>query len=141
MRSLLDVNVLIALFDQQHSFHQRARTWLEGVIDDGWSSCPITQAGFARVISDPRYPANVTTPQAIQMLDAATSDNHHQFWAADIALVADAIDRQHVLGPGQIAGAYLLALAVSHGGRLVTFDQRMDRASVPTASPQHLLIL
>jgi len=36
---------------------------------------------------------------------------------------------------------YLLALAVAHGGRLVTFDQAIALPSVHGATADHLLLL
>jgi uncharacterized protein len=44
MRALLDVNVLIALLDQGHIFHEVAMEWLETEIRHGWASCPIQLA-------------------------------------------------------------------------------------------------
>lgn len=141
MRSLLDVNVLLALFDSGHIFHQRARDWLDSVIDDGWASCPITQAGFVRIISGTGYAAPIGTAQAVQLLGGATADPHHRFWPDDIALTGPQIDRTRLLSHNQVTDVYLLALAVAHGGRFVTFDQRISPAAVPGATPAHLLVL
>ena len=56
MRSLLDVNVLVALLDADHSQHARAARWLGGHAAQGWASCPITQNGCVRTMSHPGYP-------------------------------------------------------------------------------------
>jgi len=56
MRALLDVNVLIALLDQDHIFHKTDMGWLETEIRHGWASCPITQNGCIRIMSNPGYP-------------------------------------------------------------------------------------
>lgn len=141
MRSLLDVNVLLALFDTEHIFHERARAWLDEAIGAGWASCPITQAGFIRIVSSPRYPAGVTTTEAMRLLEAATADPHHKFWPDDLPLVDRTIDAARVLGPNQVTDVYLLALAVHHGGRLVTFDQRIATEAVAGATTDHLLVL
>ena len=142
MRSLLDVNVLIALLDQEHIFYERAWDWFSDVIEDGWASCPITQAGFVRIVSHPRYPAPISTTQAIRMLAEAMADAHHCFWPADVWLTdSTAIDRAHVLGPQQVTDTYLLALAVAHQGRFVTFDHRIALTAVPGATSHHLLRL
>jgi len=141
MRALLDVNVLIALFDQQHVFHTLARDWLTGNADDGWASCPITQAGFVRIISGPRYPGGVVSTRALTMLGRATADPHHAFWPDDVPLAGPGIDGVRVLGPGQVTDAYLLALAVAHEGRFVTFDRRIDVNAVPRATTASLLVL
>lgn len=57
MRALLDVNVLIALLDAAHVHHRNARAWLEANIEQGWASCPLTQNGCIRILSQPAYPA------------------------------------------------------------------------------------
>ena len=44
MRALLDVNVLIALLDADHSLHAATR-WFAANAKEGWASCPITQNG------------------------------------------------------------------------------------------------
>jgi predicted nucleic acid-binding protein len=49
--------------------------------------------------------------------------------------------RLRILGPGQITDVYLLALAVRHGGRLVTFDRGVPIAAVKGAKPEHLVSL
>ncbi|MCL2804088.1 MAG: hypothetical protein FWD29_09110, partial [Micrococcales bacterium] len=128
-------------FDSEHVFHHRARQWFDQVIDSGWASCPITQAGFVRVISSPRYPAGVTTTQAIHLITEATASPHHQFWPADLPATALTLDPGRVLGPAQVTDAYLLALAVANDGRFVTFDQRIVLAAVPRAGPANLLVL
>ena len=46
-----------------------------------------------------------------------------------------------VLGHRQVTDNYLLALAVRHQGRFVTFDSRVQLDAVTGAEPQHLLVL
>src|SRR5262249_18097872 len=58
-RALLDINVLLALLDSDHVDHQLARDWINAEIQHGWASCAITQNGFVRIISQPRYPSPV----------------------------------------------------------------------------------
>ena len=56
MRALLDVNVLIALLDPDHSSHRGATEWFADHVEDGWASCPLTQNGCIRIMSHPAYP-------------------------------------------------------------------------------------
>jgi toxin-antitoxin system PIN domain toxin len=141
MRSLLDVNILLALLDDGHIFYQRTRRWLENTIETGWASCPMTQAGFVRMISGTGYPAPVKLPAAMAMLQKAVSDPHHQFWPDDVPLAGSRIDPQHLLSHNQVTDSYLLALAVAHDGRLVTLDRRITLTAVPGASPDNLVVL
>ena len=48
---------------------------------------------------------------------------------------------ERMLGHRQITDSYLLALAVTHGGRFVSFDQRIYVDLVPDASQTHLTII
>lgn len=142
MRALLDVNVLVALLDADHADHRRARAWLEAEIGRGWASCAITQNGFVRVVSQPRYPSPVPVATAIDRIERATRGEHHAFWPCDVSLLdARAIDRRLLHGPRQVTDAYLLALAVAHGGRFVTFDGAIPLAAVADARAPHLVVL
>lgn len=142
MRSLLDVNVLLALVDADHVDHDRAHAWLDTAITRGWASCPITQNGFVRVISQPRYPSPVTPVVAARLLADACATTHHEFWPCDISVLDPGrVRRDRLLGPRQVTDSYLLALAVAHGGRLVTFDRGLSPAAVPGATPDHLEVL
>ena len=51
------------------------------------------------------------------------------------------VDSRRVRGPRQLTDVYLLALAVQHGGRLVTFDGGVSRDAVMGARPEHLVQL
>lgn len=139
---LLDVNVLLALLDADHVDHVAARDWLDDEIEAGWASCPITENGFVRVISQPRYPSPISPSEALTLLDEARAGGRHAFWPCDVsALDGSIIDRDRVHGPRQLTDAYLLALAVAHGGRLVTFDRSVPMSAVPSAGEQHLAIV
>ncbi len=142
MRALLDINVLVALLDSDHVDHDRATDWLDGEIDAGWASCAVTQNGFVRIISQPRYPSPVAPAQAIELLASATEDDHHVFWPCDVSLLDPSrVRRSRVLGPRQVTDAYLLALATAHDGRFVTFDRSISVDSVPGATEQHFAVL
>jgi uncharacterized protein len=142
MRALLDVNVLIALLDAAHVGHATAARWLDENIDHGWASCPITQNGCIRIMSQPAYPGALAAAAVAARLAEATRDASHEFWADDISLLEPAtIDWQRVLGHRQVTDSYLLALAVRHHGRFVTFDGRIAVAAVPGAKARHLAVL
>lgn len=142
MRALLDVNVLIALLDAGHVFHQPAMAWLERNIAHGWASCPITQNGCIRIMSQPGYPALLSAGQVAARLSEAAASPEHQFWPADISLLdRNAFDWSSLMGHRQVTDIYLLALAVRNQGRFVTFDQRITANVVPGATPDHLVQL
>ena len=139
MRALFDVNVLIALLDEEHVNHQKIRAWLEAERDFGWASTPITQAGYARVVSSPKYPGGLSTPAALAAIAHATTTAYHEFWPDSLPLAA--LNSKYVLGPKQITDAYLLAVAIANAGRLVTFDRNINVKSVPGARSHHLEVI
>lgn len=141
-RGLLDVNVLVALLDSDHVDHVRAMEWLDQEISFGWASCAITENGFVRVLSEPRYPSPVSPAEAITLLDGARAGGHHAFWTCHLSLLdASVVDRTRLHGPRQVTDAYLLSLATAHDGRFVTFDRSISLDVVHGATEDHLVVL
>lgn len=141
--ALLDVNVWVALFDDAHQFSEQANAFIEtpGV---RIATCPLVENGVIRVMSLPSYgrrgglPVRVVRDRLKQACDALD----HVFWPDDVSLRDDRhADFARVQGHNQIADLYLLALAVHHGGCLVTFDRAIAVSSVPGASSSHLSVL
>jgi len=129
---LLDVNVLIALADPQHINHQVAHAWFDREGVSGFATCPIIENGLLRIIGSSRYDHPIRSPgEAVPFLRSMTALPGHQFWADDLSLARSSIvtiDR--IRTPGQVTDAYLLALAVSKGGRLATLDRRLSPDAV-----------
>lgn len=142
MRALLDVNVLMALLDVDHVHHAAARAWLGRNAASGWASCPLTQNGCIRIMSQRAYPGALPAAAIAARLAAATATAWHEFWADSVSLVADdMLDWHGILGSRQVTDAYLLALAVRNSGRLVTFDRGVPLAAVPAATSEHLVVI
>jgi uncharacterized protein len=140
--ALLDVNVLLALFDPVHEHHAEAFRWWTDNRADGWASCPLTQNGFVRVISNPGYARPLPLAEAVSLIGAQAARPDHVFWPDDISLLdATLFDHRQLRGPRQITDAYLLALARKNGGRLVTFDQSFARDAVRGVQDVHLVTL
>jgi toxin-antitoxin system PIN domain toxin len=142
VRGLFDLNILVALLDDQHVDNARAHRWFAANRAHGWASCPLTQNGFVRILSQPSYAFPIPIGEAIDHLLEATKSDDHVFWADDISLLdEELIDHSRVLGPKQLTDIYLLALAVKHGGRLVTFDRAIPTAAVRGAKADHVVVL
>jgi uncharacterized protein len=142
VRALLDVNVLIALLDAQHVHHARARDWVLRNAGAGWASCPFTQNGCVRIMSQPRYTNPLPASTVMERLAEATHHPSHEFWAADISLLDEAIaDRSRFHGPRQITDLYLLALAVRKSGRFVTFDGSIPLSAIRGATAEALVVI
>lgn len=139
---MYDVNALIALLDRNHPSHNAVSAWFIGNIEDGWASCPLTQNGYLRIISQPSYSGQRNLDEAYDQLLVATSTQHHQFIADDISLLDDMLVRfSYLSGHRQLTDVYLLALAVAHDARLVTLDSRILIGAVLGATENHLLVI
>jgi len=142
MRALLDVNVLIALLDADHSLHARATQWFAGQAPGGWASCPITQNGCIRIMSHPGYPKALPVRAVMERLAEAGASAFHEFWPDDVSLLdAKVADSARIHGPRQLTDLYLLALAVRHEGQFITFDTSVSVEAVKRAEKKHLLTL
>jgi toxin-antitoxin system PIN domain toxin len=142
MRALLDVNVLIALLDADHSLHARATKWFASHARSGWATCPITQNGCVRIMSHPGYPNTVSVRAVMGRLAEASAGNFHEFWPDNVSLLdAKVADSGRIHGPRQLTDIYLLALAVRHRGQFVTFDGAISIDAVCGAEKTHLVIL
>ena len=127
MTFLLDVNVVIALIDENHVHHLPARRWFIADGRTAWATCPITQNGALRIVGNPGYVPPVGSPAVVaQTLAALCILPGHQFWADDISLLDPEIcDTSRLSLSRHLTDSYLLALAASRGGKLATFDRRL----------------
>jgi uncharacterized protein len=141
-RSLIDINVLIALIDPAHIQHDRAHEWFAASGKKAWATCPLTENGVLRIVGHARYPNSPGTPAAVaELLTALCRLPGHDFWPDDITLLDPGrVDGSRILDSAQVTDSYLLALAGAHGGQLATFDQRLVAdAVVNGAHALHLI--
>lgn len=142
MRSLFDVNVLLALLQPDHVHFERAQEWWKANERYGWASCPLTQNGFARIVSQQNYRRPLPTAEAIARLAEQMVRTDHEFWSDDVSIAdRNVFDPAGILGPNQITDSYLLALAVKNDGRLATLDQCVSLRAVRGAEPRHLVVI
>ena len=143
MRSLLDINLLLALLDGGHTLHERAHAWWRKE-KPPWASCPLTENGVLRILSGATYSKTrrFSIPEVVASWSTFTSGTDHEFWP-DAISVCDPTRFHHgrILTPRHLTDLYLLALAVERGERLVTFDQGIQLAVVAKARAKHLVVL
>lgn len=132
MTVLLDVNVLIALLDPGHVFHDVAHEWF-GARRTSWATSPTTENGTIRVISNPRYPNTTGSASlAAELVARLRGLPGHVFWPDSVSLLDPARCRiERLTASGQVTDSYLLALAVANSGRLATFDRRVVTSAIP----------
>jgi uncharacterized protein len=142
MRALLDVNVLIALHDKDHINHSQASHWFQKEAQHGWASCPITQNGFLRIMSQSGYANPLPIAMLSIVLVRSTQSPLHQFWPDSISALDEQLFAISSLSSHrQLTDAYLLALAINNNGRFVTLDQTVASASVKSFSADRLLVI
>jgi len=130
--ALLDVNVLIALLDPRHVHHEAAHHWFAARGPAPWASCALTQNAVLRIVGHPRYPNTPGSPAAVSsILGQLISHPQHQYWRETPSLLGlPHVDPAALIDAAQITDTYLLALAVHHGGRLASLDQRLSTRAV-----------
>lgn len=142
-RALLDINVLVALFDPDHVHHEIAHDWFADHRGQGWASCPITQNGLIRVLSNPRYGSPASGLRTVrEAVRRFVSGKEHQFWPDDISLADNTLfDVTAIAGYRQLTDVYLLGLATKWKGHLVTLDRSIPVRAVVGASPATLTVI
>ncbi len=142
MAALLDVNVLIALLDASHLHHAVATQWLGEHLDAGWASCPLTQNGCIRILSQTAYPNRAPAAEVATRLAEATEHPAHRFWPDAVSLLTPGfINWNNLLTGRHMTDTYLLALAVRNKGSFVTLDKGIPLSAVQGAQSKHLTVL
>ena len=137
---LLDVNVLLALTDQDHAHHKLVLRWFDSSGHQDWGVCALTEAGFLRVSSHPKAGQN-TVDEAVEILKRLATRPGYRYWPIELSwttLTAPFLTR--IFGHQQINDALLLGLAVSEKGVLVTLDKGIRYLAEPGLLG-HLLVL
>jgi toxin-antitoxin system PIN domain toxin len=128
--SLLDLNVLVALFDQDSSHHEAAHRWFESNRVHGWATTPITEAGLIRIVSNQTYTGTAASASDLrERLQRFCRSGYHTFWPDSISFRDDLFNLGSTTHR-QLTDVYLLGLAVHNHGRLATFDRRITLGSV-----------
>jgi len=134
MAALLDVNALIALVDSDHVGHEAMHRWFRKHAKEGWATCPLTENGMVRVLSQAAYPSGQRSPadvvELMKTLKSAFAENH-QFWADDVSLTDESLFRSsRIIGAKLVTDVYLLGLAARHNGTLVSLDRSLPWQSI-----------
>jgi toxin-antitoxin system PIN domain toxin len=141
-RHLLDVNVLLALVWPRHENHDAAHAWFAKSGHNAWATCPLTQLGVLRLLTNPAVTQGaVSAVAALEAVNEATRHEGHEFWP---------LDREMTIGLKAVAGrlqghqqwtdAVLLWQATERGGVLVSFDSGV-KALAPRDAAGRVLIL
>jgi toxin-antitoxin system PIN domain toxin len=108
-----------------------------------WATCPITQLGFVRLLSNPAFsPDALAVKAAVELLAKNVGQADHEFWP-------DSLPVQRVLKPlmhdtfgyRQTTDAYLLALAIRRKARLATFDRGLLELATQAKLGSHVELI
>ena len=126
---LFDVNALIALISPGHVHHERMHHWFKVNSSKGWATCPLTENGTVRVLSQAVLAARPNHAfEVIKVLNhwKRSQSKYYRFWTDAVSLTDDSLFRlEYITNPSLITDAYLLGLAAKHGARLVSFDKSL----------------
>lgn len=141
---LLDVNVLLAWLWPSHEAHKAASNWMNNHRQEPWATCPITEMGFLRIVTNPSFsPHAPAWAEAVGFLRKHTEGSpRHRFWPD--SLTSAEVDRslgRRIKGPSQITDAYLLVLAMRNEGRMVTFDYRTATLAPEGSAERESLVI
>ena len=140
VKYLADVNVLIALTDEDHIHHERVMNWFDTSGHRSWGVCAFSEAGFLRIMANPKVGGR-SVEAATALLARLSYYTGYQYWPiADgwASLVEPFCEK--VFGHQQVTDAYLLGLAVKEGGVLVTMDKGIQYMAGPKYS-KYVLVL
>jgi|SRR5580658_2117677 toxin-antitoxin system PIN domain toxin len=138
-RYLLDVNILVALFDPSHIHHRSVAHWFSSP-GLKWGVCAFSEAGFLRV-STGTAAGRRTLEQAAKIIKSFSNDPNFSYWPirASWTSLTEPFQRR-LFGHQQVTDAYLLGLAIKENGILVTLDTAIRSLAGPKYA-RHLLVL
>jgi uncharacterized protein len=125
---LCDVNVLLALVTDRHTFHAAAVRWLDGVPAGGATICRIAQTGLLRLLNNPAVMREdvLDTTACWDLWRRLLEDERVRFTPTEPPGLDAAFERftsGRAFTPRLWTDAYLAAYAQTSGLTLVTFDQ------------------
>lgn len=134
---LLDINILIALADPDHQHHGKAESFFLANHRVGWATCPLTENGFVRIMSNPKYPKGPESTEAARdILRQLCAQEGHRFWPDDLSTRA----LSNLPSWKHLTDHYLLSLALHRQGKLVTLDRHINAALIPGGAAAYVVL-
>lgn len=108
-----------------HEHHDAAHRWFGARPKGSWATCPLTELGFVRLVTNPAFSRDaLSAANAAALLADNLRHDRHEFWKDTLAVpLAIKKIESRLQGYRQLTDAYLLALAEAHGGGLASFDR------------------
>lgn len=127
---LLDVNVLIALVHAGHVHHKIALDWFLKNHENIWATCPITEDGLIRIMSNPKFLSKYDRPIEVVEHFKLIKERfpNHEFFPNEISLIEnDILNLPLIVSPKYLTDAYLLATAYKNEAKLATLDKGITK--------------
>jgi uncharacterized protein len=127
---LPDVNVLFAALDDEHQHHHLAQEWLSRTTK--FATTPLTEAGLVRLAMNPKVGSDSWTfDETRKVLKRIRESSRSTYWTDTPDISTLTIVPIGIIGFRQITDLLLVNLAAEHGGRLVTFDRKIQPSLAP----------
>ena len=125
---LIDVNVLIALYDKKHEYHNISIQWVSS-INFTIVICPIVENGLLRICSHPNYPNGAATfSEILTFLEELRALKSVVFCTDDFSFSKIRVSKNKIDIPSKhITDIYLLNLARQLKYFFVTLDRKIPK--------------
>ena len=129
---MLDVNVVLAAYRDDHAHHAVLRPWLDELLagNEPFSVPTIVWASFLRLTTSRRaFPVPTPLVDAFAFVEAVCAYPHHQRLEPGLqhlALLRGICEEGHATGD-LIADAVIAAIALEHGGAVASLDTDFAR--------------
>jgi toxin-antitoxin system PIN domain toxin len=122
---LLDVNILMALTDPEHTGHASAIAWHTRIGSARLLLCPVTESGYVRLTTMPSVGGRKMSEALarLRMIAALPNCENLPIEHSWLELIQPLAPRLH--GYRQVTDALLLGLAIRNGAILVTLDRQI----------------
>jgi toxin-antitoxin system PIN domain toxin len=132
--SLPDINVWLALSLEAHPHHARAMEWFDTATADTVHFCRYTQQGTLRLLTTPAVYAPIglqpmSNREAVKAMERMLADERITFAEEPLGLFEAWMRYADARGPSpkRWMDAYLAALALAGGYRLITTDKGIQQ--------------
>jgi hypothetical protein len=137
---LPDVNLLVALSDPEHSAHSKVAAWHQSIGTASFLLCPITEAGFARLMATPAVGGESISTALLLLKQVTALPNVGHLTVAPNLLELIRPIESRLQGYRQVTDALLLGLAIKNNAILVTLDRGIESLTGPKFSGSLLVL-
>ncbi|KRA31442.1 MULTISPECIES: TA system VapC family ribonuclease toxin [unclassified Nocardioides] len=126
--NVLDVNVVVSLFQADHPHHEVASDWFRAAVGRGetFTVPDVVWVGFVRLVTNPRaFPVAATFDQAWAFVQAVVEKPSHRTYVSHPRALAEfaMLGKTARASGNLVTDSYIAGCAAAYGGTVVTFDR------------------